>query len=136
MTGGDFVRGRVDPRSTWCIHYAGPCPGAVGPDAAVLPWLEHAGANGQRVGAIRTDLPSDLLISVVMGIGPGHGHLADDRTTRREQPAATDQRPDPDDVRRDPAVAAGAGVSGMVIMQAKQPMRRLDAAVRSSERPR
>lgn len=25
--------------------------------------------NGQRAGAIRTDVPSDLLISVVMGMG-------------------------------------------------------------------
>ena len=36
---------------------------------AVLPWLEQAVANGQRAGAIRTDVPSDLLISVVMGMG-------------------------------------------------------------------
>ncbi len=36
---------------------------------ALLPWLEQAAANGQRVGAIRTDLPSDLLITVVMGMG-------------------------------------------------------------------
>ncbi len=36
---------------------------------ALLPWLEQAVANGQRVGAIRTDLPSDLLITVVMGMG-------------------------------------------------------------------
>lgn len=36
---------------------------------AVQPWLEQAAANGQRVGAIRTDLPSDLLITVVMGMG-------------------------------------------------------------------
>jgi len=36
---------------------------------AVLPWLEQAVANGQRVGAIRTDLPADLLITVVMGMG-------------------------------------------------------------------
>ncbi len=36
---------------------------------AVLPWLEQAVANGQRVGAIRTDVPADLLISVVMGMG-------------------------------------------------------------------
>jgi AcrR family transcriptional regulator len=36
---------------------------------AVLPWLQQALANGQRAGAIRTDLPPDLLISVVMGMG-------------------------------------------------------------------
>ncbi len=36
---------------------------------AVLPWLQQALAHGQRVGAVRTDLPSDLLITVVMGMG-------------------------------------------------------------------
>ncbi len=36
---------------------------------ALLPWLEQTLANGQRAGAIRTDLPSDLLITVVMGMG-------------------------------------------------------------------
>lgn len=36
---------------------------------AVLPWLEQAVTNGQRAGAVRTDLPSALLITVVMGMG-------------------------------------------------------------------
>ena len=36
---------------------------------AVLPWLEQAVASGQRAGAIRSDVPSDLLITVVMGMG-------------------------------------------------------------------
>jgi AcrR family transcriptional regulator len=36
---------------------------------AVLPWLEQAVANGQHAGAIRTDVPPDLLITVVMGMG-------------------------------------------------------------------
>jgi AcrR family transcriptional regulator len=36
---------------------------------AVLPWLEEALAAGQRAGAVRGDLPSGLLISVVVGMG-------------------------------------------------------------------
>jgi AcrR family transcriptional regulator len=36
---------------------------------ALLPWLELAVVHGRRVGAIRTDLPSALLIAVVMGMG-------------------------------------------------------------------
>ncbi|WP_433035434.1 TetR/AcrR family transcriptional regulator [Actinomycetospora sp. CA-053990] len=34
-----------------------------------LPWIERALATGQAVGAIRTDLPSGLLIGVVLGMG-------------------------------------------------------------------
>jgi AcrR family transcriptional regulator len=38
-------------------------------EQAVLPWMEHALAVGQRIGAVRTDLPSGLLIAVVFGMG-------------------------------------------------------------------
>jgi AcrR family transcriptional regulator len=34
-----------------------------------LPWVMGALAAGQRVGAVRSDLPHELLLSVVMGIG-------------------------------------------------------------------
>ena len=34
-----------------------------------LPWIEQVLAAGQRVGAIRADLPSTLMIAVVMGMG-------------------------------------------------------------------
>lgn len=36
---------------------------------ASIPWIEQALAAGQRVGAVREDLPSTLLIAVVMGMG-------------------------------------------------------------------
>lgn len=38
-------------------------------EQAVLPWMEQALAAGQRVGAVRCDLPSALLIAVVVGMG-------------------------------------------------------------------
>lgn len=38
-------------------------------EQAVLPWLEQTLAVGQRVGAVRDDLPSALLISLVVGMG-------------------------------------------------------------------
>jgi AcrR family transcriptional regulator len=38
-------------------------------EQAVLPWMTQALAAGQRVGAIRTDLPSALLIAVILGMG-------------------------------------------------------------------
>ncbi len=34
-----------------------------------LPWIEQALATGRRVGAVRSDLPSTLLITVVLGMG-------------------------------------------------------------------
>ncbi len=38
-------------------------------EQAVLPWLEQTLTTGQRVGAVRSDLPSGLLISIVVGMG-------------------------------------------------------------------
>jgi AcrR family transcriptional regulator len=38
-------------------------------EQAMLPWLEQALATGQRIGAVRSDLPSALLIAVVLGMG-------------------------------------------------------------------
>lgn len=38
-------------------------------EQASLPWIEQALAAGQRVGAVRDDLPSSLLVAVVMGMG-------------------------------------------------------------------
>jgi AcrR family transcriptional regulator len=38
-------------------------------DEATLPWIELALAAGQRVGAVRDDVPSSLLIAVVLGMG-------------------------------------------------------------------
>jgi AcrR family transcriptional regulator len=38
-------------------------------EQSVMPWLESALAAGQQVGAVRADLPSDLLIAVVVGMG-------------------------------------------------------------------
>jgi len=34
-----------------------------------LPWIEEALDAGQRIGAVRTDLPAGLLIAVVVGMG-------------------------------------------------------------------
>jgi AcrR family transcriptional regulator len=38
-------------------------------EQAVLPWIEEVLTAGQTVGAVRTDLPSGLLIAVVAGMG-------------------------------------------------------------------
>jgi AcrR family transcriptional regulator len=38
-------------------------------EQTVLPWMEQALAGGQSVGAVRTDLPSGLLLAVVFGMG-------------------------------------------------------------------
>jgi AcrR family transcriptional regulator len=38
-------------------------------EQAVLPWIEQTLAAGQRVGAVRSDIPSALLITVVVGMG-------------------------------------------------------------------
>jgi AcrR family transcriptional regulator len=38
-------------------------------EQAVLPWMSQALAAGQRVGAVRTDLPSALLMAVIFGMG-------------------------------------------------------------------
>ena len=38
-------------------------------EQGALPWVEQALAVGQRAGAVRSDLPSTLLIAVVVGVG-------------------------------------------------------------------
>jgi AcrR family transcriptional regulator len=38
-------------------------------EQAVMPWMTQALAAGQRAGAVRTDLPSALLIAVILGMG-------------------------------------------------------------------
>lgn len=38
-------------------------------ERALLPWMTQALAVGQRIGAVRTDVPSDLLLAVVMAVG-------------------------------------------------------------------
>lgn len=38
-------------------------------ERAVVPWMERVLAAGQRIGAVRTDLPSGLLIAVAAGMG-------------------------------------------------------------------
>ena len=38
-------------------------------EQAVLPWLEQTLTAGQRIAAVRSDLPSALLIAVVVGMG-------------------------------------------------------------------
>jgi AcrR family transcriptional regulator len=55
-------------------------------ERGATPWVEQALAVGQRLGAVRSDLPSNLLIAVVVGLGramdtwlltqpPGHNDL-------------------------------------------------------------
>lgn len=34
-----------------------------------LPWISHALTTGQRVGAVRDDVPPALLVAVTMGMG-------------------------------------------------------------------
>jgi hypothetical protein len=38
-------------------------------EQAVGPWMEKVLAAGQRIGAVRTDLPSGLLIAIAAGMG-------------------------------------------------------------------
>jgi AcrR family transcriptional regulator len=38
-------------------------------ERASLPWIEQALVTGQRVGAVRTDVPASLLIAVALGMG-------------------------------------------------------------------
>lgn len=38
-------------------------------EQAVLPWLQRVLATGQRLGAVRTDLPTGLLIAAAAGMG-------------------------------------------------------------------
>ena len=38
-------------------------------ETAVIPWMERVLADGQRIGAVRTDLPSGLLIAIAAGMG-------------------------------------------------------------------
>ncbi len=38
-------------------------------ETSILPWLERVLAVGQRIGAVRIDLPSALLIAVATGMG-------------------------------------------------------------------
>jgi AcrR family transcriptional regulator len=38
-------------------------------EQAMLPWIKQTLAAGQRIGAVRGDLPSALLIAVVVGMG-------------------------------------------------------------------
>lgn len=56
-------------------------------ERASLPWVEQTLAAGQRVGAVRSDLPSALLIAVVVGMG-----RAMDTWLMAQQPA-TDELP-------------------------------------------
>lgn len=56
-------------------------------EKVILPWLERTVAAGQAAGAIRTDLPTELVIAISAGIGqafdtwlftrPGAGSVAD-----------------------------------------------------------
>lgn len=38
-------------------------------EKAVVPWMERVLATGQRIGAVRTDLPSGLVIATAAGMG-------------------------------------------------------------------
>jgi AcrR family transcriptional regulator len=54
-------------------------------EQATLPWVERALTTGQSIGAVRTDLPPDLLIAVVIGMGQ-----AMDTWLLAQQPAEAD----------------------------------------------
>lgn len=55
----------------WLGGGGAPSLGAAQHDAEqeVLPWVMSALAAGQRAGAVRADVPDELLVSVVMGLG-------------------------------------------------------------------
>lgn len=55
----------------WLTAPASPALSGAAHDAeqAVMPWLMEAVSAGQAIGAVRTDVPTDLLLAVAMGIG-------------------------------------------------------------------
>ncbi|MBO0980155.1 TetR/AcrR family transcriptional regulator [Microbacterium sp. SD291] len=55
----------------WLSGTGAPALGAAQRDAeqATLPWLQKTLATGQAVGAVRTDLPPELIIALAMGMG-------------------------------------------------------------------
>lgn len=74
----------------WLAGTGGPALGTAQREAeqATLPWLRKTLATGQAVGAVRTDLPPELIIALAMGMGqaidtwlitqpPGDEQLAD-----------------------------------------------------------
>ncbi|HWT33007.1 MAG TPA: TetR/AcrR family transcriptional regulator [Microbacterium sp.] len=56
----DWLTGAASPALREAQHSA---------EQATLPWLAETVAAGQRIGAIRTDLPADFLIAVLLGMG-------------------------------------------------------------------
>lgn len=56
----DWLTGAASPALREAQHEA---------ERATLPWLEQTVDVGQRVGAIRTDLPAGFLIAVALGMG-------------------------------------------------------------------
>lgn len=56
----DWLTGAASPALREAQHNA---------EQATLPWLAQTVAAGQRIGAIRTDLPADFLIAVALGMG-------------------------------------------------------------------
>lgn len=55
----------------WLTGTGSPSLRAAQDDAeqALMPWLLQTVAAGQRLGAVRTDLPTELLIAVALGLG-------------------------------------------------------------------
>lgn len=56
----DWLTGAASPALRDAQHNA---------EEATVPWLRRTLDAGQRVGAVRTDLPADLLIAVALGMG-------------------------------------------------------------------
>ncbi|MFH8250246.1 TetR/AcrR family transcriptional regulator [Microbacterium sp. B2969] len=56
----DWLTGAASPALREAQHNA---------EQATLPWLTQTITNGQRIGAIRTDLPAEFLIAVALGMG-------------------------------------------------------------------
>ncbi len=38
-------------------------------EETLFPWMQRVLADGQRIGAVRTDLPTSLLIAIAAGMG-------------------------------------------------------------------
>ena len=56
----DWLTGQAPPPVGEALHDA---------EQAAMPWLSRTLEAGQQIGAVRTDVPADLLIGVVMGMG-------------------------------------------------------------------
>jgi hypothetical protein len=80
-------------------------------EEAVMPWIEEVLTAGQAIGAVRTDLPPDLLIAVVASMGQAMDTWMLTPATRRRGSATVGPPSNRDDPPRS-GTPNGSGASG------------------------